>query len=73
MTSETEALAKTLGNFAGTALAIFAIYCLRAYLLSVCCAMFFPLITLGFWQWFLVALAVRTLIAPSGITTENDK
>lgn len=73
MTSESDALAKTLGKLAGTVLAIFAIYCLRAYLLSVCCAMLFPLITLGFWQWFLVALTVRIMIAPSGITTENDK
>ena len=73
MTTETDAIAKTLGKFVSTVLAIFAIHCLRAYLLSVCCAMFFPLITLGFWQWFLVVLTVRILITPSGIEIENDK
>ena len=57
--------AQRLGKFIGLALSVFLVGCLRAWVLSICAAMFFPGFTLGFWQWWLVAYTFRLMIAPS--------
>ena len=46
---------ETIGKFIGICLAVFIINCLRAYLLSICVAIFFPSFVLGFWQWWLIS------------------
>jgi hypothetical protein len=71
ITPEAKSAAEALGSLAGIALASFAIYCLRAYLLGICCSMFFPSLVLSFWQWLLIAFTFRALIGPLGI--QNDK
>lgn len=71
ITPEAKSMAQALGSFAGTALGIFAIYCLRAYLLGICCAMLFPSLVLSFWQWMLIAFTFRTLIGPSDIKDDR--
>jgi len=71
ITPEAKSVAQALGSFAGTALGLFAIYCLRAYLLGICCAMLFPSLVLSFWQWMLIAFTFRILIGPLSI--QDDK
>lgn len=71
ITPETKSAAEALGRVIGLVLASFAIYCLRAYLLGICCSMFFPSFVLSFWQWMLIAFTFRALISPLDI--QNDK
>lgn len=62
--------AEKLGKFVGLTLSVFLVGCLRAWVLSICAAMFFPSFTLGFWQWWLLAYAFRLMIAP--VPASND-
>ena len=62
LTKATDDLIKDFSKIAGEVLAIFALMCLRAWLLSICAGLLFPGILLGFWQWFLVSLTVRLLV-----------
>jgi hypothetical protein len=71
ITPKAKSAAQALGRLTGTALASFAIYCLRAYLLGICCSMFFPSFVLSFWQWMLIAFTFRVLISPLSI--QDDK
>lgn len=57
--------ATKLGKLTGLALSAFLITCLRAWLLSMCAAIFFPTFVLSFWQWWLLAFTFRLMIAPS--------
>lgn len=66
-TKITDDLIQDFSKIAGEILAIFALMCLRAWLLSICAGLLFPGILLGFWQWFLVALTVRLLV----VSTKN--
>jgi len=66
-TKTTDDLIQDFSKIAGEILAIFALMCLRAWLLSICAGLLFPGILLGFWQWFLVALTVRLLV----VSTKN--
>lgn len=62
--------ATKLGKLVGLALSVFLTVCLRAWLLSMCAAIFFPTFALGFWQWWLLAFTFRLMIAPS--SASND-
>lgn len=71
MTSDSSlSAAEKLGKLVGLALGVFLVGCLRAWVLSICVAMFFPSFTLGFWQWWLLAYTFRLMIAPS--SASND-
>ena len=63
LTKTTDDLLKDFSKLAGEILAIFTVMCLRAWLLSTCVGLLAPSFTLGFSQWFLIALTFRILIA----------
>ena len=63
LTKATDDLLKDFSKLAGELLAIFAVMCLRAWLISICVGLLIPSFTLGFWQWFLIAATFRMLIA----------
>lgn len=63
LTKATDDLLKDFSKLAGEILAIFAVMCLRAWLLSICVGLLAPSFTLSFWQWFLIAATFRMLIA----------
>jgi hypothetical protein len=63
LTKTTDDLLKDFSKLAGEILAIFTVMCLRAWLLSICAGLLFPSVVLGFWQWFLIAITFRILIA----------
>lgn len=46
----------------GLIIGVFALTALRAWLVSLCSAIFFPAFVLGFWQWFLLVLTFRLMI-----------
>lgn len=64
MNKDTEDLAEAIGKEIGQLVAWAAITASRAYLLSLCAGWFFPMIALEFWQWAVVVITVRTMIAP---------
>lgn len=63
LTKATDDLLKDFSKLAGELIAILAIMCLRAWLLSICVGLLIPSFTLGFWQWLLIAATFRMLIA----------
>ena len=63
LTKTTDDLLKDFSKLLGGILAIFIVMCLRAWLLSICAGLLFPSVVLGFWQWFLIAITFRILIA----------
>lgn len=63
LTKATDDLLKDFSKLTGELIAIFAVMCLRAWLLSICVGLLIPSFTLGFWQWFLIAATFRMLIA----------
>ena len=63
LTKTTDDLLKDFSKLAGEILAIFTVMCLRAWLLSTCVNLLAPSFTLGFWQWFLIVMTFRILIA----------
>jgi hypothetical protein len=52
------------GKAVGQIVVIFAVTAWRAYLLSLCSALLFPLVALSFWQWCLIAITFRFMTAP---------
>ena len=55
---------EAFGKFAALMVSGFLVTCLRAWLLSICAAIFFPTFILGFWQWWLLAFTFRLMTAP---------
>lgn len=51
--------------WAGLLIGAFLLTCLRAQLLSLCAAIFFPDFVLTFWQWALLAFTLRTMLMPT--------
>jgi hypothetical protein len=43
---------------------ILAVTAWRAYLLSLCSSLLFPLVVLSFWQWCLIAITFRLMVVP---------
>lgn len=64
-TSKSSSLSEALGQFLGLAITVFVVGCLRAWVLSLCSAIFFPNFVLGFWQWWLIAYTFRLMLAPN--------
>jgi hypothetical protein len=62
--------AEKLGKLTGLALSVFLINCLRAWLLSLCAAIFFPSFALGFWQWWLLAYTFRLMTTPAPVSND---
>jgi hypothetical protein len=59
----------------GVLIAGVLILCLRAWLLSLCASWLLPGLTLAYWQWVVVVLSFRSLIAPvpsANASSKND-
>ena len=61
---------KDLSYFTGLIIGVFVLTALRAWLVSLCSAIFFPAFVLGFWQWFLLVFTFRLMI-PLGPSSDD--
>jgi hypothetical protein len=64
MSNDSMEAAEIAGKAFGQIVVILAITAWRAYLLSLCSALLFPLVVLSFWQWCLIVITFRIMIAP---------
>jgi hypothetical protein len=55
---------KQLANAIAVILATTVATAWRAYLLSLCSSLLFPLVVLSFWQWCLIAITFRLMVVP---------
>ncbi len=62
--NSTEEAAEIAGKAVGQILVILAVIAWRAYLLSLCSSLLFPLVVLSFWQWCLIAITFRLMVVP---------
>lgn len=65
LTKATDDLIKDFSKIAGEFLAVFALICLRAWLVSICAGLLFPGFSLGFWSWVLIVITFRLALLPS--------
>jgi hypothetical protein len=56
--------AEIAGKAVGQIVVILAVTAWRAYLLSLCSSLLFPLVVLSFWQWCLIVITFRVMTAP---------
>lgn len=63
ITKATDDLLKDLSKTVAVLLVEFGLLCLRAWLVSICASLFVPAFSLGFWDWMLVVVTFRFLIA----------
>jgi hypothetical protein len=59
-----EIAGKAVGQAVGQIVVILAVTAWRAYLLSLCSSLLFPLVVLSFWQWCLIAFTFRLMVVP---------
>lgn len=60
MANETKEASKAIGR----TIACILILCFRAWLLSLCASWLTPMIALEYWQWVVIVVTFRSLIAP---------
>jgi hypothetical protein len=59
-----EIAGKAVGNAIALIVATTVATVWRAYLLSLCSSLLFPLVVLSFWQWCLIAITFRLMVVP---------
>jgi hypothetical protein len=59
-----EIAGKAVGNAIALIVATTVATVWRAYLLSLCSSLLFPLVVLSFWQWCLIVITFRVMTAP---------
>jgi hypothetical protein len=57
--------AEKWGEFCGLLVTAAICSAFNGWLLSICAAFLFPSFYLSFWQWWLVAITIRSLIGPN--------
>jgi hypothetical protein len=60
MSNDSTEAVEIAGKAVGQIVVILAVTAWRAYLLSLCGALLFPLVVLSFWQWCLIAITFRS-------------
>lgn len=63
ITKATDDLLKDISKITGELLAVFAVLCLQAWLVSICAGLLFPAFSLNFWNWVLIVATFRFLIS----------
>jgi hypothetical protein len=64
MSNDSTEAVEIAGKAVGQIVVILAVTAWRAYLLSLCSSLLFPLVVLSFWQWCLIAITFRFMTAP---------
>jgi hypothetical protein len=64
MSNDSTEAVEIAGKAVGQIVVILAVTAWRAYLLSLCSSLLFPLVVLSFWQWCLIAITFRVMTAP---------
>jgi hypothetical protein len=64
MSNDSTEAVEIAGKAVGQIVVILAVTAWRAYLLSLCSALLFPLVVLSFWQWCLIAITFRLMAVP---------
>jgi hypothetical protein len=64
MSNDSTEAVEIAGKAVGQIVVILAVTAWRAYLLSLCSSLLFPLVVLSFWQWCLIVITFRVMTAP---------
>jgi hypothetical protein len=59
-----EELPEIAGKFVGEMIFLGVLICFRGYLLMLCASWLVPFLVLPFWQWAVIGLTIRIMIAP---------